>query len=149
MRLPERIRTALTLTRFQAIVGITAGFLSIGVTIGGILFASRPSPTNGEIVTIVQEARTAKPVADATVELLTPKDALVATLQAENGRARQTLKEGSYRLRVSHPRFTTEVRQIQVLGGNSQEIRVRLTPRPAPAEKPASTLGDAIKKLFR
>ena len=75
MRLPERVRTALTLTRFQAIVGITAGFLSIGVTVWGILFATRTPATSGEIVTIVQEARTEKPVADATVEILTPKDA--------------------------------------------------------------------------
>lgn len=153
MVLPERVRAALTLTRFQAIVGITAGFLSICVTVGGILFAARPHVTSGEIVTIVQEARTAKLVADATVEFLTPKNALVATLQAENGQVRQTLREGAYRLRVSHPRFTTESRQIQVLGGNSQQIRIRLAPRPVPPpEKPPSALdkaGGAIKKLFQ
>ena len=34
MNLIERIRALVTLTRFQAIVGITAGFLSIGATSG-------------------------------------------------------------------------------------------------------------------
>lgn len=157
MRLPERVRSALTLTRFQALVGIIAGALSIGVTVWGILFASRAPATSGEIVAIVQEARTEKPVADATIELLTPRDALVTTLVATGGQARQTLKEGAYRLRVSHPKFSAEVRQIQVLAGQTQEIRFRLAPRAA--EKPGSPLEkagkavdegvEAVKKLFR
>jgi hypothetical protein len=155
MALPDRVRAALTLTRFQALVGITAGVFSIGATVGGILFATRPIHMNGEIVTIVQEARTAKLLANAMIEFRTPGDALVAILQAQNGQVRQTLREGPYRLRVSHPGFTTEVRQIQVLGGNSQEIRLRLAARPVPVEKPQkppSTLdkaGTAIKKLFQ
>jgi hypothetical protein len=33
MSLIERIRAVVTLTKFQAIVGITAGFLSIGATV--------------------------------------------------------------------------------------------------------------------
>ncbi len=126
VRLPERIRTALTLTRFQAIVGITAGFLSIGATVWGLLFASRTPATSGEVVTIVQEARTEKRLADATVELLTSKDALVTTLQAKNG----------------------QVRQIQVLAGQSQEIHVRLAPR-AEKASPLDKAGAAIKNLFR
>lgn len=149
MKLPERIRAVLTLTRFQAIVGITAGFLSIGVTVWGILFATRTPATSGELVTIVQEARTEKPVADATIELLTPKDALVTTLVAKNGQARQTLKEGAYRLRVSHPRFGTEVRQIHMLAGQSQEIRVKLAPRAAEKASPLEKVGEAVKKIFR
>jgi hypothetical protein len=149
MKLPERIRAVLTLTRFQAIVGITAGFLSIGVTVWGVLFATRTPATSGELVAIVQEARTEKPVADATIELLTPKDALVATLVAKNGQARQTLKEGAYRLRVSHPRFGTEVRQIQMLAGQRQEIRVKLAPRAAEKASPLEKAGEAVKKIFR
>ncbi|MBI4172344.1 MAG: carboxypeptidase regulatory-like domain-containing protein [Actinobacteria bacterium] len=157
MSLLERIRSTLTLTRFQAIVGIIAGALSIGVTVWGILFASRAPVTSGELVTIVQEARTGKPVADATIELLTVRDALVTTLVATGGQARQTLKEGAYRLRVSHPKFSAEVRQIQVLAGQTQQIRIRLAARAA--EKPASPIEkagkavdegvEAVKKLFR
>jgi hypothetical protein len=149
MRLPDRVRAALTLTRFQAIVGITAGFLSIGATVWGFLFATRAPATSGEVVAIVEEARTARPVAGATVELLTPRDALVATLVAGNGQTRQTLKEGAYRLRVSHPKFTTEVREIQVLAGQSQEIRVRLAPRPAEKASPLEKAGEAVRRIFR
>ena len=151
MRLPGNIRSALTLTRFQAIIGITAGVLSIGVTVWGVFVTSRPAVTSGEILAIVQEARTDKPVAGATIEILTPRDALVTTLVAKNGQARQTLKEGAYRLRVSHPKFSMEVRQIQVLAGQSQEIRLRLAPRAPRAEKasPLDRASEAIKKLFR
>ena len=149
MRLPARVRSALTLTRFQAIIGISAGVLSIGVTVWGILITSRPPITSGEIVAIVQEARTEKPVADATIEILTPSDALVTTLVAKNGQARQTLKEGAYRLRVRHPKFSMEVRQIQVFAGQSQEIRLRLAPRAAEKASPLEKAGEAIRKIFR
>ena len=155
MSLYERIRAIVTLHRFQAIVGITAGFLSIGATVWGILFATRAPAHSGEIVMFVQEARSEKPLAAATVELLTPKDALITTLVTKDGRARQKLTEGAYRLRVSHPGFTTEVRQIQVLAGHNQEIRIRLAARPvdkAPSGDRASPLDKAtegIKKLFR
>ena len=154
MSLFERLRAIITLHRFQAIVGITAGFLSIGATVWGILFATR-APHGGEIVLIVQEARSDKPLADATVELLTPKDALITTLVTKDGRARQKLTEGTYRLRVSHAGFTTEVRQIQVVPGQNQEIRIRLAARPVdkhPSGDRASPLDKAsegLKKLFR
>jgi hypothetical protein len=154
MSLYERIRAIVTLHRFQAIVGITAGFLSIGATAWGILFATRAPAHSGEIVLIVQEARSDKPLAAATVELLTPKDALITTLVTKDGQARQRLTEGTYRLRVSHPGFATEVRQIQVLAGHNQEIRIHLAARPlgkAPPGDRASPLDKAsegIKKLF-
>ncbi len=154
MSLLERLRALVTLTRFQAIVGITAGFLSIGATVWGILFATR-APYSGEILLIVQEARSDKPLAAATVELLTPKDALITTLVTKDGQARQKLTEGAYRLRVSHPGFTTEVRQIQVVPGQNQEIRVHLAARPADKASSgdrASPLDKAtqdIRKLFR
>jgi len=153
MSLFERIRAVITLHRFQAIVGITAGFLSIGATVWGILFATRP-PKSGEIVLIVQEARTDKPLAAATVELMTSKDALIATIVTKDGTARQKLTVGDYRIRVSHPGFTTETRQIQVVGGQNQELRIRLAARPAerasPADKgsPVDKVTEGVKKLF-
>ncbi|HET7876685.1 MAG TPA: hypothetical protein VFN71_14275, partial [Methylomirabilota bacterium] len=80
-RLIEVIRAHLTLTRFQAIVGITAGFISIGAALYSYLSPSRPSvPLAGELVAFVQDARTGKPVSDAAVEVLTLKDAVVTTL---------------------------------------------------------------------
>ena len=47
MSLYERIRAIITLHRFQAIVGIAAGFLSIGATVWGILFATRAPASPG------------------------------------------------------------------------------------------------------
>ena len=56
----------------------------------------------------------------------------------------QTIKEGNYRLRAGHPQFATEVRQIHVIGGNTAEIRVRLSPRVArPATPPPPPPGTA------
>jgi hypothetical protein len=83
----------------------------------------------GDLVAIVQDARSGRAVADATVEVLTPRDALVTTLGAGGGEARSEMKEGPYRLRVTHPRFAPETRQIQVIAGQTTEVRVRLAPR--------------------
>lgn len=172
MKLPERVRSALTLTRFQALVGITAGVLSIGATAWGIVVATRAPVTTGEVVAIVLDARTEKPVPNAIVELGTPQGALISTLLAKEGLARQTVKEGLYRMRVIHPKFGAEVRPVYVLAGHSQEIRVRVVPHPPPpppvvVEKdkagkdkagkdkdgkdkpgPLDKAGQAIKKLF-
>ena len=150
-----RLRGHLSLSRVQATLGIIAALLSIG----GFLWAHfRPDkavpPDQGEIVAIVQEAKTGKPIGDATVELLTPKDALVTTVPSTGGEGRRQVKEGAYRLRVSHPRYTTEVRQIQVVAGQTAEIRVRLAPRPvaspqSPAERAVNEGVDTLKKIFR
>ncbi|MBI2466855.1 MAG: carboxypeptidase regulatory-like domain-containing protein [Candidatus Rokubacteria bacterium] len=119
-----------SLTGFQAAVGITAGLISIlGATYSAIqLF--RPAPSFGEVVAIVRDAKSGNPVAEATVEILTPQNALVTTVtSAGNGRAQQMLKEGTYRVRVSHPQFGAEVRQVHVVPGQRAEVRVQLTQR--------------------
>ena len=126
----RRAKEILSLSRVQAILGIIAATLSIGGALYGYLRPAKP-PTTGEITFVVQDAKTSKALSDATIEVLTGKDALVATLAATGGQARQSLKEGAYRLRVSHPRFATETRQVQVLAGQTQEIRLRLMPRAA------------------
>src|ERR1700758_3135149 len=92
-----RLRGHLSLSRVQATLGIIAALLSIG----GFLYAHfRPGKVmpadQGEIVAIVQEAKSGKPVADATVELLTPKDALVTTVPSTGGEGRRQVKEGTY-----------------------------------------------------
>ena len=123
----------------------------------GYLRPGRPVPVDGEVVAIVSEAKSGRQVTDATVELLTPKNALVTSLATVGPEARHKVKEGLYQLRVTHPRYATEVRQIQVLTGQTAEVRVRLEPRPAPAAKPppksseapSSSPFEGIKKLFR
>src|SRR2546422_1010594 len=128
------------LSWFRTIVGIAAGLLSISGALYPFVRPVKPLPgSTGEVVTIVQDARSAKPLPDATIEVLTFKDALVTTLTPLNqGRARLALKEGSYKLRVSHSRFRTALREIQVIAGQTAEVRVQLTP-PAPVTPPVST----------
>jgi hypothetical protein len=149
-----RVRGHLSLSRVQAIFGLIAALLSIGGALYGYLRPGRAAHT-GDVVAIVQEARSGKAVTDATVEILTPKDALVTTLAAAGGEARSQMKEGPYRLRVTHPRFAPEVRQIQVIAGQTTEVHVRLAPRAAgpplgPAERAVNEGVDALrKKVFR
>jgi len=149
-RLIQSVRAHLTLSRFQAIVGITAGFISISVGLYTYLHQTRPALfATGEVVAIVQDARTGKPVPDAAVEVLTLKDAVVTTLTpGAEGRARGKLKEGTYRLRITHPRFVAEVRQVQVVAGQTSEVRLKLVP-PAAKSHPVDEAVSAVKKIFK
>jgi hypothetical protein len=66
----------------------------------------------------------------------------VATLKPDSqGRVRQTLKEGTYRVRVSHPGFIAEVRQIQVISGHTLHLRM-------PLRSAAATPLERVKRLF-
>jgi hypothetical protein len=154
-----RLRGHISLPRTQAIFGILAACLSIGGSVYGYLRVTRP-PDMGEILTLVRD-RADKPLSGATVEVLTPKDALVTSLPAPESGAHYTLKEGTYRLRVSHPKFGTETRTVQVIAGQTSEIRFRLAPRTAssPGGTATSPVGDAtravsegvesLRKIFR
>lgn len=136
-----RLKGHLSLSRAQTIFGLLAALLSIGGTVYGYLKVTSP-PDIGDVVAVVRD-RNDKPVPDATVEVLTPKDALVTSFTAvEPATARHTLKEGTYRLRVSHPKYATETRTIEILGGQTSEVRFRLGPRavatPPPTSPPSS-----------
>jgi hypothetical protein len=151
-----RARGHLSLTRVQAFFGILAALISIGGAVWGYLLPSRPlAPHSGEIVATIRDARSGKPIPDAALELLTQKDVLVTMLSAPSGEARRQTKEGTYRLRASHPRYGTETRQIQVQPGQTAEVLFRLTPRvtAAPptnaAERAVNEGVDSIKKIFR
>ena len=152
-----RLRGHLSLSCAQAIFGLVAACLSIGGSVYGYLKVTRP-PNTGELVAFVRD-RADKPLTDATVEVLTPKDALVTSFPATEPPGPRTLKEGMYKLRVSHPKLTTETRVVQVLAGQTSEVRFRLGPRSASAS-PGAPVGDAatgvvnkgvdeIKKIFR
>ena len=157
-RLFAGILPDVSLSRFQTIVGLIAGLISIGGALYPFIpFLTPTAVSTGEVITIVQDARSAKPVPDSTIEVLTLKDALVTTLTPKDrGRARQTLKEGAYKLRVSHPRFATAVREIQVIAGQTGEVRVRLVQtasRPSPPVNDATSAinkgVEAVKRIFR
>jgi hypothetical protein len=118
------------LSRFQAFVGITTGLISIGgvlVAVPGLFKTPPPEPTMGQIVAIVAEAKTDKAITDAKIEILTPQNALITTVTPNYfGKARHSLEEGPYRIRVSHPRYAAEVRQVQVVKGQTAEVHLRL-----------------------
>ena len=116
-----------SLSRVQAIVGLLAGIVSVTGALYSVTQFFQPAPGMGEVVAVVQEGKTEKSVSDATIEILTPQNALVATLTPDYlGRAHQRLKEGMYRVRVSHPRYAAEVRQVQVFSRQTVEVKVRL-----------------------
>ena len=94
-RLAHYARNHLTLPRTHAIIGIIAGCISISLGLYSYLHLAKPlAPVVGEVVAIVQDARTGKPIPDATVEILTLKDAVVTTLApGAGGQPRGKLKE--------------------------------------------------------
>ena len=148
-RLIRSVNAHLTLSRFQAIVGITAGFISIGVGLYSYYHQRPVVPVTGEVVAIVQDARTGRPVADAAVEVLTLKNAVVTTLTpGAEGQARGKLKEGTYRLRVTHPRFSAEVRQVEVVAGQTAQVRLRLAQSSSRASPVDEAVG-AVKKILK
>ncbi len=145
-----------SLSTVQSVVGLAAGLISIlGASYSAVqLF--KPAPQYGEVVAIVREAKTEKPVTDATIEIFTPQEALVTTLTSANkGQIRQPLKEGPYRLRVSHPKFGAETRQIQVLAGQAAEVRFLLAQRAggsSPVGQAARAVNEgvgAVRSFFR
>ena len=151
-RLVEFVRTRVTLPRAHSVIGIIAGCLSITLGIYSYLHLGKPAvPVTGDVVAIVQDGRTGRPMSDATVEVLTLKDAVVTTLApGTNGQARGKLKEGTYRLRVTHPRFVAETRQVQVVAGQISEVHVRLVPpAPPPKQGPVDEAVGAVKRLLK
>ncbi len=125
------------LSRVQAVIGITAGLISISGAVYSSMHATNVPLAQGEVVAIVTQARSLKPVAGAIVEVYTPRDALVTTLSArEEGKVRHALREGDYKLRVFHPRYGVEIRQVQVQARHTSEIRIGLMPRTATPTPP-------------
>lgn len=109
-----RVKGFVSLSRAQAIFGLIAALISIGGALYGYLRPGR-APDTGELLAIVQEAKSGTAVPDAAVELLAPTDALVTNLTLTGGQVRRRVKEGPYRLRVTHLRYAAEERPIQVL----------------------------------
>ena len=120
------VRVRVSLSRVQAIVGTLAGV----VTIAGAGLSVSPFAqafTAGELIVMTQDAASHHPVTDATIEVLTAQNHLVATIKPDpTGRAIQDLKEGAYIVRVSHPRYAAEVRRVQVFSRKTVEVRAAL-----------------------
>jgi len=131
----------ISLSRIQTIVGLTAGLLSITFSLAAFLKPKPLPPGKGQLVTIVQDSKTDKAVSDATIEVLTSRDALITTLTPDSsGTVRYTLDEGRYRLRVSHPKYKEEVRDIQLTSNESTKVRVQL--------RGGGGISDSVRRLF-
>jgi hypothetical protein len=136
-----------SLSRVQAIVGTVAGVVSIaGAFCSMMPFA--PSPGTGELVATVQDAASQRRVTDATIEVLTTKNEIVATLSPDGtGRAAQDLKAGIYVVRVSHPRYAADVRRVQVLARHTVEIRANL--RAGSSSPVQAAINDGVRAVRR
>jgi Carboxypeptidase regulatory-like domain len=139
-----------TLSRVQGIVGTLAGLATIIGAAFPLTQFARPAST-GDLVAIVQAAGTRQSVTDATIEVLTTENAIVATLTPDaRGQATQELKEGVYVVRVSHPRYAAEVRRVQVQPRQTVEIRASLRPgSSSPMERAVNTGVSAVRRALR
>ena len=128
----------ISLSRVQTLIGLAAGILSIT---GGLVAFFKPAFDRGNLVAIVQDAKTQKAVSDATVEILTPADVLVTTLTPDSsGEASCTLDEGHYRVRVNHPRYVSEIRDVRLISRQNTEVHVQL--------RSGRSLGNAVRRVF-
>jgi carboxypeptidase family protein len=120
------VARGLSLSRIQSVVATVAGIASVTGAACSLVQYIRPANT-GELVAIVQSAGSHRSVSDATVEVLTPENTLVATLTPDAaGRVMQELREGTYLVRVSHPRYAAETRRIQVQPRQTIEVKTTL-----------------------
>jgi hypothetical protein len=146
----KRLMLGLTLSRLQAIIGTMAAIASVIGAVFSLVQYARSANT-GELVAIVQAAGSRRSVSDATVEVLTTQNAIVATLTPDAaGQATKELREGVYVVRVSHPRYAADVRRIQVLTGQTVEIRASLRPgSSSPIQRALNDGVNAVKRALR
>ncbi len=85
---------------------------------------------------MVQDARSKKPVIDATIEILTLDNAIITTLtRRDQGYVLHSLRAGSYRLRVTHPDFTVQTRHVEIGAGGATEVRFSIAHRSGPVPR--------------
>jgi hypothetical protein len=146
----QRVMLGPSLSRVQAIIGTLAGIASIAGAAFSLAQFARPANT-GNLVALVQAAGSRRSVPDATIEVLTAQNAIVATLTPDaTGRVTQELTEGVYVVRVSHPRYAAEVRRVQVLPRQTVEIRASLRAgSSSPIERAVNNSVGAVRRALR
>jgi hypothetical protein len=140
----------LSFSRVQAVVGTLAGIASIAGAAFSLVQFVRPANT-GDLVTVVQVAGSRRSVPDATIEVLTTQNAIVATLTPDSaGRVTQELTEGVYVVRVSHPLYAADVRRVQVLPRQTVEIRASLRAgSSSPIDRAVNNGVSAVRRALR
>jgi len=104
-------------------------------------------------VAIVQTTGARGSVTDATVEVLTAENAVVATLTPDaTGRVAQELREGVYVVRVSHPKYAADTRRVQVLPRQTVEVRASLrsgSSSPTSIDRAVNSSVSAVRRVLR
>ena len=132
-------RLNISMSKVQTFVGLTAGILSIT---GALAAFFGPAPNKGELVVMVEDARTQQTISDAKIEVVTPSGAVITTLKPSwSGKASSRLDEGSYKVRVQHPRYGLTVRDVQLISSHSTELRIEL--------RAATSSSNPLRRLFR
>ena len=143
-----RMPVNVNLSRFQTVVGLAAGIISIFGALLALPNYFKPALGKGDLVAVIVDAKTEKAVSNATVEIFTLNNAVVTTLNSGFfGKANSTLDEGQYRIRIKHPKFGAEVRHVQIVSGQTAEIRVPLYSGPLLHEAISDGV-NAVKRLF-
>ena len=153
-----RLRSSVSLGRFRTIVLLLAASLSVAGYVHRYLQMAT-APTEGELLTVVRDPG-GVPLSDARIAVLTLGNEPVTSFRAvAPAGGPRVLREGTYRLRVTHPKYVTETRMVQVIAGHTSEVRIKLAPRStapavrAPAPAPAAMRGggertDGWKRIF-
>jgi hypothetical protein len=138
---PTKVGLKISLSRLQTLVSLAAGLVSITGALIAIPNFFKSVHGKGELVTIVQDAKTGKGLPDATVEILTPQGTLVTTLMPNSsGEANSALEAGRFRIHVSHPQFADQTREVQIVSRQSTQVHVQL--------RTSSSLPRSFRRLF-
>lgn len=144
----RRAFASFSLSKTQSLVATATGLISIVGAVYSFTNFLRPVTSSGDVVAILRDATSHDPVSDATIEILTLQDALLASLTPDSaGHARRALKEGSYKVRVSHPNYAVETRRVHITP--SQIVEVRLDLHTGSSLPFASSIGHGAKALGR
>jgi carboxypeptidase family protein len=153
-----RLRSSMSLGLFRTIVLLLAASFSIAGYVHRYLEIAT-APTEGELLTVVRDAGGA-PLSDARIAVLTLANEPVTSFRAvAPAGGPRVLREGTYRLRVTHPKYVTETRMVQVTAGHTSEVRIKLGPRTvraahAPTQATTATRAgderpDGWKRIFK
>ena len=134
--------------RVRPIAGALAGLIVVGGFVGVFLMPSSPRPVAGDVVVIVRDARTKKPLPEATVEILNGGDAIVTTgISRDDGRVKRSVRGGDYTLRVTHPGFGPETRKVTASVGSTSAVHVALSPAPPVRDSAGAAPTDAVSRV--
>src|SRR5262245_32844836 len=141
-----------SLSSAQAIIGTLTGIVTIAGAVVSLVQFAHPA-SMGNLVTIVQTTGARGSVTDATVEVLTTENAVVATLTPDaTGRVAQELREGVYVVGISHPKYAADTRRVQVMPRQTVEVRASLrsgSSSPTSIDRAVNSGVSAVRRVLR